>query len=77
MSAYKITFAYKIVLDNGVWYVVESDISNPEDFIRHIYNCGDDIHVFKVRDKSLFSDMNFVAINIENICSIEWKGVSK
>ena len=66
--------AYKITLDNGVWYVVESNINNPEDFIRHIYNCGDDIHIFRIKDKSLFSNTNTVAINVEKICSIEWVG---
>ena len=69
--------AYKITLDNGVWYVVESNITNPEDFIRNIYNCGDDIQIYSVKDKSLVSNTNAVAIPVEKICSIEWKGVHK
>ena len=68
--------AYKITLDNGVWYVVESNITNPEDFIRQVFNEGD-IQLYSIRDKSLFSDTTSVAINVDNICSIEWKGVSK
>ena len=69
--------AYKITLDNGVWYVVESNINNPQDFVHHIYNGGDDIHIFVLKDKSLVSNTNAVAINVEKICSIEWKGVHK
>ena len=67
--------AYKITLDNGAWYVVESTINNPEDFINMIYN-GGQIHIFNVKDKSLVSNTNMVAIPVEKICSIEWRGVS-
>ena len=76
MSDYEITFTYKITLDNGVWYVVESNINNPEDFIRQVFNEGD-IQIYSLKDKSLFSDTNAVAIPVKKICSIEWKGVHK
>ena len=68
--------SYKITLDNSVWYVVESNIIKYEDFINMIYN-GGQIHIFNVKDKSLVSNTNMVAIPVEKICSIEWKGVSK
>ena len=68
--------AYKITLDNGVWYVIESRISNPEEFIHRLYNSGDSIHIFSIIDKSLVSNTNTVAFDVGKICSIEWKGVS-
>ena len=67
--------SYKITLDNSIWYVVESNIIKYEDFINMIYNSGQ-IHIFNVKDKSLVSNTNMVAIPVEKICSIEWRGVS-
>mgnify|MGYP000257427281 CR=1 FL=1 len=69
--------SYKITLDNGVWYVVESNIRNTEDFMRYLYNNGDAIHIFKVVDKSLFSNTDHVAIHVDKICSVEWRGVTE
>ena len=62
---------YKITLINGNWYVVSSDITDPNEFIETIYT-GRVNMFYNVIDKNTGMFGNSIGIVTDKIATIEW-----
>ena len=63
---------YRVTLNNGIWYDIETDITYEREFIYQVCD-NNSINTYKLVNSSSYTKNKYVSIVGNKVCSIEFK----